>query len=159
MSQEVEGRFGKGSAVRCGLFDGCDLSDPKGIEMAKFLVTKRRPVHVWVSCPCGPFCPLQRLNRNSEAQAKALAEKQRHAKAVYKGAIEVATLAESLGSQVHWELAERSEAWNLPFIQEFMQKSPCKVLSVMVARLALGPMTRNSSCVRDGVLRPRVRVF
>ena len=123
LSQEVEGRFGKGSAVRGGLFNGCDLSSPKGVAMAKFLVEKHRPVHVWISCPCGPYCPLQRLNRRDEVQEGVLEEKRSYARKVYKGGIEVAVFAESLGAQVHWELSERSEAWNLSFIQEFLDKS------------------------------------
>ena len=43
LSQEVENRFGKGSAIRGGLFNGCDLSSSKGVAMAKFLVKKHRP--------------------------------------------------------------------------------------------------------------------
>ena len=58
LSQVVESRFGKGSAVRCGLFNGCDLENPAGIRAIKVLIQKLRPVHVWISCDCGPFCPL-----------------------------------------------------------------------------------------------------
>ena len=118
LSHEVIRRFGVGSAVRCGLFNGFDLEDPKGVAMVKALIRKHRPVHVLVSGSCGPFCPLQRLNRKTPEQESALLKKQEAAKRQYTGAQEAALYAKSLGSQVHWEFSERSEAWKLPQIQD-----------------------------------------
>ena len=122
LSQEVEKRFGYGSAVRCGLFNGCDLTTKKGVQLAKALVTKHRPVHVWISCACSPFCPLQRLNRNNPEQIEALDKKRADAILQYKGAQEVANVAVSVGSHIHWELAERCEAWQLDVMKDFVQK-------------------------------------
>ena len=120
LGAEVESRFGKGSVVRGGLFNGCDLSTEQGVAMAKRLVTHHRPVHLWASCPCGPFCPLQRLNQGTEAKRRALQAKQEQAVMVYQGAQKVARHAQKLGTQIHWEFSEKCEAWKLPVITEFV---------------------------------------
>ena len=126
LSQQVEDRFGKGSAIRCGLFNGCDLEDPKGVELIKRMIRQHRPVHVWISCNCGPFCPLQHLNRRTQAQSEQLDRKQAQARVQYKGAQEAARFAHRLGSQIHWELSERSEAWKLPEVEAFVTEMGMK---------------------------------
>ena len=53
----------------------------------------------------------------------------------YGGGIEVATYGRRHGSQVHWELSERCEAWSLPCIQAF------------ISQLGLRKVTCNGCCV------------
>ena len=122
LSREVISRFGENSALRCGLFNGCDLESAAGLKLIKSLVQRHRPIHVWFSCDCSPYCPLQRLNRNTPEQIRALEQKQAKARLQYQGAQEVALFAAHLDSQIHWELAERCGAWKLPLMQEFLRK-------------------------------------
>ena len=113
-SGEVLQRFGAGSAIRCSEWNGGNLENSQGVAHAKELIRQHRPIHLWISCTCGPFCPLQRLNRRNEHQIQNLETKQQQARLQYKGAMEVARYAKRHGTQVHWEFSERSEAWQLP---------------------------------------------
>ena len=81
-----------------------------------------RPVHLWISCDCAPFCPLQLLNQRTPEQQARLLEKQNKARVQYRGAMEVARHAQSLNTQIHWELSERCEAWSLPELTEFISQ-------------------------------------
>lgn len=85
-----------------------------------------RPVHLWISCDCAPYCPLQRINQRSDAQCERLRKKQEAALKQYRGAIEVADFAKTLKIQVHWELAERCEAWKLDDIGDFIARHDLK---------------------------------
>ena len=118
LSEEVERRFGKGSAIRCSDWNGCDLETEKGVSLAISILPKQKPMHLWIACECSPFCPLQRLNRGTPEKAAALEEKQRRARKQYGGAFRVAKAAKKIGTQVHWELSERCEAWKLPLIED-----------------------------------------
>lgn len=120
LSGEVLKRYGPGSAIRCSEWNGGDLETKQGVEHAKQLIKYHRPVNLWVSCTCGPFCPLQRLNRRNETQVLNLENKQKQARKQYQGAMEVARYAHSLGTQVHWEFSERSEGWKLPEVVCFL---------------------------------------
>ena len=66
--------------------------------------------------------PLQHLNQKTEAQKENLRLKREYAQKEYKGAIELARYANPKGSQIHFELSERCEAWNLPFVREFLDE-------------------------------------
>ena len=122
LGTEVEGRFGKGSAIRRSDWNGCDLETSRGVSQAITLLKRHRPVHLWIACECGPFCPWQRMNKAQPQQVKAVEEKQGKAVQQYTGAIQVAEVARSQGTQVHWEMSERSDAWMLPLVQGFLQK-------------------------------------
>lgn len=122
LCNEVERRFGKGSAIRCSIWNGGDLETPEGISHAKRMLDIFRPVHLWIACDCAPFCPLQRLNQRTPEQQVRLQEKQNKARVQYRGAMEVAQHAQSLNTQIHWELSERCEAWSLPEMTEFLSQ-------------------------------------
>lgn len=49
-----------------GLHTGCDLMAEKGTQEALRLGTLHKPKVLWVSFPCGPTSPLQRLNELTE---------------------------------------------------------------------------------------------
>ena len=122
LGEEVESRFGKGSSIRCSLWNGGNLETPEGISHAKRMLDRFRPVHLWIACDCAPFCPLQRLNRKTPDQCRKLEEKQANAVKQYKGAMEVADFAASLNISVHWELSEKCEAWKLPEVCDFLER-------------------------------------
>lgn len=122
LSQEAFKQLGSDAAQRCSIWNGYDLTSSEGRSKLKKLISQTRPVHVWISCDCGPYSPLQRLNQKSIEQQKALEEKRSYALQEYLGGIEIAEYAMNRGSFVHWELSERCEAWKLPAISEFVDR-------------------------------------
>lgn len=130
LSEAVIKKFGEGSAIRMSHWNGADLETPSGVQHAIQVLKKTKPVNLWISCECSPFCPLQRLNRRNPEQIRNLEGKQQRAIRQYKGGLQVAEAAIKLGTQVHWELSERCEAWKLDFLTDFlehyrMQKAIC----------------------------------
>ena len=123
-----ERRFGKGAAIRLAEWNGADLETEAGVQLAMQKVRKLRPVHLWISTECGPFCPLQRLNRRTPEQCKNLQEKQDKVKLQYQGALRVAEQGWQVGTQVHWEWAQKSEAWSwsLDFFQDYEHQHSLK---------------------------------
>ena len=93
------------------------------------MIEKFRPVHLWISCNCAPYCPLQRINQRNEGQKQRLEEKRCQVRKQYAGAIDAADSARSLNVQVHWELAERCEAWKLAEIEEFLLRHALKKIT------------------------------
>ena len=128
LSSEVERRFGKGAAIRLAEWNGADLETKAGVQLAMQKIRKLRPVHLWISTECGPFCPLQRLNRRTPEQCKNLQEKQDKVKLQYQGALRVAEQGWQVGTQVHWEWAQKSEAWSwsLDFFQDYEHQHSLK---------------------------------
>ena len=126
LGQEVERRYGKNATIRCSKWNGGDLETKEGVTHAKCMIQRFRPVHLWISCDCSPYCPLQRINQRSPQQKQRLEEKRSQVRKQYAGAIEVADFAKSLNVQVHWELAERCEAWKLAEIEEFLLRHALK---------------------------------
>ena len=108
LSEEIERRYGKGSASRCSVWNGGNLETPEGINHAKRMLDRFRPVHLGIACDCAPFCPLQRLNRRTPEQCQKLEQKQSNARKQYRGAMEVADFAAALNISVHWELSEKN---------------------------------------------------
>ena len=122
LSQEAFKQLGSAAAQRCSLWNGYDLTTSEGRSKLKKLISQTRPVHVWISCDCGPYSPLQRLNQKTIEQKEALDKKRSYALQEYIGGIEIAEFAISRGSFVHWELSERCEAWSLPVIADFVER-------------------------------------
>ena len=129
LSTEVERRFGQGAAHRLSDWNGANLETTAGVAFVKQQIRQLRPVHLWISCDCAPFCPLQALNRRTPEQAARLDQKQAQAKLQYQGAIQVAEEAWKLGTEVHWELSQRCQAWNLDFVQDYEQRHGLKRVS------------------------------
>ena len=92
------------------------------MKRLKQLISEVRPLHVWISCQCSPYSPLQRISQRDEAQRERLKQKRREAVVQYEGGIQIARHACLCGAEVHFELAQRYEAWKLPFIEEFQQE-------------------------------------
>ena len=126
LSEEVLSRNGPNSAMRCAHWNGFDLTTRSGVDKLKQLIRERRPKHIWISCECGPFSPLQRINQRTAQQREELQRKREAAVQQYQGGIEVARFGRRHGSQIHWELSEKCEAWNLPIIQSFLEEQHLK---------------------------------
>ena len=122
LGTEVEKQVGKDHIIRLSHWNGADLETREGVSLAKTMLRRLRPRNLWISCECGPFSPLQRINQRSPEQRERLQEKQYRAMLQYTGAIEVANLAFKLHTEVHWELSQRCEAWELAEIQTFLSK-------------------------------------
>ena len=75
LSAEVHRQMGTNAAQRCSIWNGYDLTAETGVRKLKKLISATRPVHIWVSCDCGPFSPLQRLNTSKPGQQQALDQK------------------------------------------------------------------------------------
>lgn len=117
--QEV---FGVESGKRMNHDNGGDVETRAGRDLIKQVIQDRRPRLVWISPECGPFSPLQHLNRRSDKQRADLQEKRRHAMLQYEGAVEIAEYARSLGLGFVIELSERCEAWQLPVLRQFQDR-------------------------------------
>ena len=70
LSAEVERRFGKGSALRLSEWNGANLETAESVEFALHALKRLRPMHLWIACECGPYCPLQHLNKRTEEQVQ-----------------------------------------------------------------------------------------
>ena len=81
-----------------------------------------RPQHVWLSPPCGPFSPLQRTNQRTPEQVQELKTKRQRAIRIYVGTTCVMHYAIQRGIHVTLELAERSDAWRLPVLNQLQKK-------------------------------------
>lgn len=129
LSAEVEKRFGKGSAVRLSEWNGANLETAEGVQYAIQRVKLLKPKHLWIACECSPYCPLQHLNKGTPERKAKLDQKQERARNQYSGAIEVARAAWKQGTEVHWEFAQRCEAWKLPMIESYIQEFSLKKVS------------------------------
>ena len=59
LSSEVEKQFGPGSAMRCSLYNGYDLTTNEGISKIFKVIDELHPCHIWISCDSKTFsCPI-----------------------------------------------------------------------------------------------------
>ena len=93
-----------------------------GVALACRLVKHHSPRVLWVSSDCGPFSPLQNLNRQQNQHENRLQAKRDKAQVVYQNCMQVARYARGLGCEVVWEWAQRSTAWNLPQYLQFAEE-------------------------------------
>ena len=107
------------SAVRAGLFNGCDLTSPEGLRKTLNMVKRHRPINMWISTECGAFSPIQNFNQRTEQQRKDLQDKQREARKQHIGGLVVAYYARSVGCHVHWEWSRRCRAWKWEHVDRF----------------------------------------
>ena len=91
LGTEVERQLGKDHIIRLSHWNGADLETREGVSLVKTMLRRLRPRNLWISCECGPFSPLQRINQRTPEQRERLQEKQYRAMLQYTGAIEVRT--------------------------------------------------------------------
>ena len=123
LTSEIQKTCGyKEAAVRCSIWNGCDLTTSSGVKQTLTVLEQTKPSNVWISPECGPYSPLQAINQRTEAQSAELAEKRRQALKQYTGASIIFQWCFQHGIHVSWELAERCLAWRLPMIQRLITK-------------------------------------
>lgn len=123
LTSEIQKRCGyKEAAVRCSLWNGCDLTTSTGVKHTLKVLEETNPSNVWISPECGPYSPLQAINQRTEAQSKELAEKRKQALKQYTGASIIFQWCYQRGIHATWELAEKCQAWRLPMIQRLIKK-------------------------------------
>ena len=110
------------AATRCALYNGCDLSTDEGVCLVMSRMEAEQPQHVWLRPPGGAFSPLQHNNQANREQAEALKTKHKHALRVFVGCACVIHHAIQKGIHVTFELADRSDAWRLPVLNDLQRK-------------------------------------
>lgn len=155
LSKETIQRFGDGASIRASHWNGVDLETKEGVALAKTMVSKFRPVHLWVSCECGPYSPLQRVNQRNPDQCRRLEEKRDRARLQYHGAIEVCKHARTLGVEIHFELSERCEAWNLPLLIDFLKEFGLEKVTCHGCAVGLRTLDRKSSLCKGWTIATR----
>ena len=109
------------SAMRCSLFNSCDLGTHAGIRLILEHIDREEPSHVWLSPPCGPYSPIQNCNQRSPQQLEALQNKRKEARKLYQGCCIIFRYCVQRGIHVTWEMSERCLAWRLPALNELKQ--------------------------------------
>lgn len=109
--QEVQKQLGEHAALRCSIWNGYDLTTSDGVARLKKLISQIKPVHIWISC--GPYSSRTQSSFGQETSVCLFRVSGRHRSGQ--------AACDRKGSQIYWELSERCEAWNLPFIQQFLQ--------------------------------------
>ena len=143
LSEEVQKRYSTNSSIRLSNWNGADLETEEGVQFAIKMLRQHRPVHLWISCECGPYSILQRLNQKNPQQVQQLHDKQQRVRRQYQGALRVAEEAFRLKTEVHWELSQRCEAWSLPEIVDYVSRH--KLEKVSCAGCTVGLRTRDQS--------------
>ena len=110
------------SAMRCSLFNSCDLGTNAGIRLILEHIDREEPSHVWLSPPCGPYSPIQNCNQRSPQQIEALQNKRKEARKLYQGCCIIFRYCVQRGIHVTWEMSERCLAWRLPALNELKQQ-------------------------------------
>ena len=110
------------SAVRCSLWNGCDLSTGKGVRMVLDQIDLHDPEHVWISPICGPFSVMQNINQRTDQQCSELAAKRQDALRQYVGSAIIYRYCFQRGTDVTWEWSQSCQAWRLPLIQKLQKE-------------------------------------
>ena len=110
----------EGSAVRCSLWNGCDLRKGSGVRMVLDQIDLHQPEHVWMSPECGPYSVMQNINQRTEAQRLSLEEKRKDALRQYVSCAIIYRYCVQRGIHVSWEWSQSCQGWRLPLIQKLV---------------------------------------
>ena len=110
------------SAMSCSLWSQEDLGKAEGTRLVLEQIETLRPNMVWLSPPGRAYSPLQRTNQRSEAQKQELTKQRHEAMKVYVGCSVIWHFCVQHGIHVVWELAEKSDAWRLPIVQNILKQ-------------------------------------
>ena len=124
LSEQCDKHFGSGSSTRLAHWNGGDIETTEGRKFIKKVMKDEHPMAVWISPECGPYSPLQNLNKRTLKQRLDLEEKRRRARLQYEGAKEIAIEAHKLGIVFVIELSERCEGWKLSWVDELQKLVP-----------------------------------
>ena len=105
-------------ACRSSLWNDRELSRPEGLAVTLEQIRVLRPKHVWIRPSVRAFSPLQNLNQKTPAQVRDLKAKRALEIKTLESTAEIVKTCLQLGCHVTVALAERSEAWRLPVLQD-----------------------------------------
>jgi len=113
-----------GNVYRAGIHTGHDLSTNGGLRRLMLVAKARKPRRMVASPPCGPFCPLQRLNQRNAQQITNLAEKRRKGRRVWQN---IKRLFEFLATEVpdcecEFEQPRDSDSWRETAARDLRQQ-------------------------------------
>lgn len=108
------------TAVRCSIWNGCDLTTGAGVRSVLNKIDLHRPKHVWVSPICGPYSVMQNINQRTEEQKASLEAKRKSALKQYVACGIIFRYCHQRGIDVTWEWSQSCQAWRLPLIQKLM---------------------------------------
>ena len=110
------------AAVRCSLWNACDLETNDGVRLVLQRLDLEKPVHCWISPPCGPFSTMQNANSRTEEQKQELQQKRAKAMRAYVGTCIVFHACVQRGIHVTIEMSEHCQAWRLPIFARLRDK-------------------------------------
>lgn len=106
---------------------GWDLRKPEVQEKAMEYIRREEPDLIVLAWPCGPWSPLQELNKKTPTQRKALRAKRLESKKLLAFVRRVALYQRNSGRAVLGENPFGSKAWLQPEIQEAFMGMPMAV--------------------------------
>ena len=110
------------AAVRCSVWNACDLDTNDGVRLVLQRLDLERPMHCWISPPCGPFSTMQHANARTEEQRKELEQKRAKAMRAYVGTCIIFHACVQKGIHVTIEMSEHCQAWRLPIFARLRDK-------------------------------------
>ena len=110
-----------GTAARIGLHNH-DLGTRNGLQGALDMAEQLQPLFMWVSCvslPCGPFSPIQTLFKEmTEDQLRRSQLRQKKARKLIKGGIEMVRRQIERGGDIAWEWPDNNKGWHEPSVKK-----------------------------------------
>jgi hypothetical protein len=110
------------STMRLGLWNGFDLSRPRGVEKALQWVDYHKPRRAWGSPPCTPWSKAQNWNIGTEEKRAALVEKRRWGRKVIRGTLKVLLRDIQWGGNAYFEQPDGAASWFLDEVINFTRQ-------------------------------------
>ena len=120
LTRAIEQRGGRG--IRCGLFNGCDLSKPSGFNKVKTLIEEEKPDAVWVALPCGLTSSIQELNMLTPEGLEKVQAKVAKSRKLAGRAVTLMELQVARGGEVVQEWPRYNKGWKFNCIQTFWNR-------------------------------------
>ena len=108
-----------GRGLRCGLFNGCDLSKKSGFNKVMHLLQTEKPDVLLVSLPCGPTSNIQELNKLTEEGRIKNEKKVERSKRLASRAVTLMQQQVRQGGEVIQEWPRHNKAWHFRSIRGF----------------------------------------
>ena len=108
-----------GRGLRCGLFNGCDLSKKSGFNKVMHLLQTEKPDVLLVSLPCGPTSNIQELNKLTEEGRIKNEKKVERSKRLASRAVTLMQQQVRQRGEVIQEWPRHNKAWHFRSIRGF----------------------------------------
>ena len=122
LTETMTRKAGENSAERAAARNGFDLATRAGAAAARRKRAELRPMHLWVSVPCGPWSQLQNLNQRTDQQRQELHRKRTKSLRIIDAALGLLEDQILEGGEVHWEWPKECGAYKLPKVRRIMGK-------------------------------------